>query len=248
MRHTRKFRRDPRHECVLLVRHPKHDRFVQGFGPLLGLGDQSSDLVGLPGNQSLGEPDLLLGQFPHDVESLVSLLGLQAVDGENQLVDRFVLPSQNLGVLLAGGEHDLIAMDVITDRVVRKLDPVVVEEFALDLGNRPVSREPSMPNPAKDVPADRPIRWSDARFDFGALGLAVPGTTGVGTMVELTDELRRAVERMNATIPVIADVHQMPTDGATAIEDVEFPQRVISIRRPMVRHRADLRALVRSFK
>jgi len=150
--------------------------------------------------------------------------------------------------LLAGGEHDLIASDVFTDRVVRKLDPVVVEEFALNLGNRPMSREPSMPDPAKDVPTDRPIWWSDARFDFGALGLAVPGTTGVGTMVELTNELRRAVERMNATIPVIADVHQMPTDGATAIEDVEFPQREISIRGPMVRHRADLRALVRSFK
>jgi hypothetical protein len=139
-------------------------------------------------------------------------------------------------------------MDVITDRVVRKLDPVVVEEFALDLGNRPVSREPSMPDPAKDVPADRPIRWGDARFDFGALGLAVPGTAGVGTMVELTDQLCRAFERMNATIPVIADVHQVPAERATAFNDVEFPQREISIRRLMLRHRAHLRVLVRSSK
>jgi hypothetical protein len=139
-------------------------------------------------------------------------------------------------------------MDVITDRVVRKLDPVDVEEFALDLGNPPVSREPSMSDPAKDVPADRPIRWGDARFEFGTLGLAMPGTTGVGTMVELTDQLRRAVERMNTTIPVIADVHQMPTDWTTAIKDIEFPQHEISIRRPMVRHRAHLRALVKSIK
>jgi hypothetical protein len=248
MRHVQKFRRDRCHEGVLLVRNPKRDRFVQGFGPFLGLGDQSFDLFGRRGNQGLGEPDALLGQFPHDVEGLVSLLGLQAVDGENQLVDRFLLLPQNIGVLLAGGEHDLIAMDVLTDRVVRKLDPVVVEEFALDLRNRPVPRQPPMPDPAKDVPADRPMRWGDARFDFGTLGFAMPRTTGVGTMVELTDQLRRAFQRMNVTIPVIADVHHVPTDRAIAIKDVEFPLREISIRRPMVRHRADLHALVRSLK
>jgi hypothetical protein len=63
-------------------------------------------------------------------------------------------------------------------------------------------------------------------------------------MVELTDELRRPVERMNPTIPVIADVQQMPTDGATAIDDIEFSHCEISIRRPMVRHHADVPALV----
>src|ERR1700688_753703 len=103
-----------------------------------------------------------------------------------------------------------------------------------------------MPNPAEDIPADRPMRWGDARFDFGALGFAVPGTTGVRTMVELTDQFHRTVERMNVTIPVIADVHHAPTDRAVAIKDVEFPQREISTRRPMVRHRAHLHAPVRS--
>jgi hypothetical protein len=39
IRHIRKFRRDSRHRGVLLVRHPKHDQFAQGFGPLPGLGD-----------------------------------------------------------------------------------------------------------------------------------------------------------------------------------------------------------------
>ena len=51
---------------------------------------------------------------------------------------------------------------------------------------------------------------------------------------------------MNATIPVIADVHQMSTDPAIAIEDIEFPQREISVRRPMAAARADLHALMRS--
>jgi hypothetical protein len=35
----------------------------------------------------------------------------------------------------------------------------------------------------------------------------------------------------------------MPTVGAVAIKDVDFAQREIGIRRPMIRHRADLHAL-----
>jgi hypothetical protein len=58
----------------------------------------------------------------------------------------------------------------------------------------------------------------------------------------------RTLECMDVAIPVIADVHHVPAGWAIAIKDVEFPQREISIRRPMVRHRADLHALVRSLK
>jgi hypothetical protein len=67
-------------------------------------------------------------------------------------------------------------------------------------------------------------------------------------MVELTDQFRRAVERMNVTIPVIADVHPVPADRAIAIYNIEFPLREIRICRPMVRHRADLRALMISLE
>ena len=57
----------------------------KGFGPLPGLLDQASDLVlGCP-EQRLSEPHSPPGQLPHDGESLVSLLGLEAVDAENDL-------------------------------------------------------------------------------------------------------------------------------------------------------------------
>ena len=65
-------------------------------------------------------------------------------------------------------------------------------------------------------------------------------------MVELADQFHRAIECMKVTIAVIADVHHTSTDRAVAIKDVEFPQRKISILRPLVWHRADLHALVRS--
>jgi hypothetical protein len=61
MRHVRKLRRDPRHKRVLLVGDPKADRLVQGPGPLLGLGDETLNLVGRRGDEGLGKPHPLLG-------------------------------------------------------------------------------------------------------------------------------------------------------------------------------------------
>ena len=67
-------------------------------------------------------------------------------------------------------------------------------------------------------------------------------------MVEFADQFHRPFEGVNVAIPVIADVHDVPTVGAVTIKDVKFPQREIGIRRPMVRHRADLHALVKSVR
>jgi hypothetical protein len=54
------------------------------------------------------------------------------------------------------------------------------------------------------------------------------------------DQLHRTVQGVEATIPVIADVHHASTGRTVAVEDVEFPEREIGIRRPMVSHPAEL--------
>ena len=41
--------------------------------------------------QQLGEPNTLLGQFAHDVEGLVPFLGLKAVNGQDDIIDSFVV-------------------------------------------------------------------------------------------------------------------------------------------------------------
>ena len=80
----------------------------------------------------------------------------------------------------------------------------------------------------------------------GLLVLACPGQAGIGAVVELADQLHRAVEGMEAAIAVIADVHHASADRTVAVEDVEFPESEIGIRGPVVRHPADLHVLVRS--
>ena len=138
------------------------------------------------------------------------------------LVDLNVLMAQGLRVLLTRSQHDLVVIYVIADGVVGEFDPPGIDEFVSDLGNRPMTREPSMSNPAKDVPADRPMRWSNARFDFGTRGLDVSGTARVGTMVELADQFHRTFECVNVARPVIANIHSTSADRAVAINNVEF--------------------------
>jgi hypothetical protein len=103
-----------------------------------------------------------------------------------------------------------------------------------------------MPDPAEDVPADRPVRWGEGDFEFRALGPGVAGTGGIGAVVELADQLHRAFEGMKVARSVVADVHHPPTGRAIAVEDVEFPKSEIGIRRPLVRHPTDLPAKMRS--
>ena len=98
MRHARKFRRDPRHEASCLSDNHRPTGLPKDAAHSLALAIKRAPRP--PSRRSrFGEPHALLGQFPHDVESLVSLLGLQAVDRQNDLIDRFVLPTQGLGDL-----------------------------------------------------------------------------------------------------------------------------------------------------
>jgi len=83
------------------------------------------------------------------------------------------------------------------------------------------------------VSADRPVRWGDGDIEFGALGLGVTGTSWIGAVVELANQLHRTLERTKVTIPVIGNIHQTTTDWAIAVEDVEFPESEIGIRRPL---------------
>jgi hypothetical protein len=75
---------------VLLVGDPEADRLVQGLGPPPGLGAEPLNLIGRRGDQGFDKPHPRLGEFPHDIGSLVSLLGLQPVDRKDDLIDRFV--------------------------------------------------------------------------------------------------------------------------------------------------------------
>src|SRR4051794_4198053 len=103
-----------------------------------------------------------------------------------------------------------------------------------------------MSDPAEDVPADRPARRGDGNFEFGTLGPGVSGTETIGAMIELADQLHRAVQCMDAAITVVADVHHTTAGRTGPVNDVEFAVGEIRIRGAFVRHPAGLHVLVRS--
>ena len=66
-----------------------------------------------------------------DIESFVSLLGLEPINREHDLIDRFVLSTQGFGVLLTCGEHHLVTPNVLGDGIDGELDRVVVQEVRI---------------------------------------------------------------------------------------------------------------------
>src|SRR3954454_5073697 len=93
-----------------------------------------------------------------------------------------------------------------------------------------------MADPAKDVPADRPLGWGDGGFALGALRLGVSGTVRVWAVVELADQLYGPFERVQATIAVIADRHPPTAARAVAVEDVKCEASEIGVGGPAVGH------------
>src|SRR4051812_43766029 len=98
-----------------------------------------------------------------------------------------------------------------------------------------------MPDPAEDVPTDGHLGQSEGDLKLGALGLGVSRAGRIGTVIELADQLHRSVQGMEAAIAMIADVHHPSADRTVPVQDVEFPEGEIGVRRPMVSHPAELR-------
>src|SRR5262249_61752334 len=99
----------------------------------------------------------------------------------------------------------------------------VRQYIRLDLLYRPVTSAPALTDTSEDVPPDRPLGQSDRDLQFGALGLGVTGTVGVGAVVEFAHQLYRPLEGVDPAVPVVTDMHRPPADHTGAVEDVEFP-------------------------
>ena len=145
--------------------------------------------------------------------------------------------------MLARREHRLVAIDVIGDPGHRKVDGKGVVQIRTDLGDRRVARESPMADPTEDVPGDAPTGQSDGRFDLGALGLGMPRAARVGAVIELGDEMDGAVEGEEVAMSMIADVHQVPADGAVPVDDIEFQESEIRVLGPVMWHGVDFRVV-----
>ena len=85
---------------------------------------------------------------------------------------------------------------------------------------------------------NRPKRWSVRSRDTWSWNARA---ARVGTVIQLGDEMDGAVESEELTMSMIADVHQVPADGAVPVDDIEFQESDIGVLGPVMWHGVDLR-------
>jgi hypothetical protein len=152
------------------------------------------------------------------MEGLVALLRLQAVDAQPQVSDVPVGPAQQVGILLAGGDHGPVAAEVDGDGVLGKADPVTIDQFVPDLGDGPVPGEAAVADETEDVPADQPTGQGEGKFGGRAEGGRARRAGGIGAMSEATAKLHGMLQGIDAMTAATADVQ-----GRSAADAVGLP-------------------------
>ncbi len=71
----------------------------------------------------------------------------------------------------------------------------------------------------------------------------MPRAARVGTVIELGDEMDGAVEGEDVAMSMIADIHQVPADGAVPVDDIEFEESEIRVLGPVMWHGVDFRVV-----
>jgi hypothetical protein len=219
MRHPRKLGGDSLNERLLLVRHPQHHRLTQLCGPLLGLADETLDLVGGAGHQRLGEPDPLGVEFADHVERFVSLFGLESVNAQDQGVAVAIHVGQDGRILLSGRDHDPITPQSAGNGVLGERDVVRVGQFGTQLGYGPVPCKTPVPDPTEHAPADDPPGQGDLSFGQGAECACVRRAGVVGAVDQFAHQFHRPVEREEPVEPMIANRQRATTHRAVTLLD-----------------------------
>ena len=117
-------RRDPADERILFIQHPEPHRFAEPLRPAPRLRQQLLDLCRRTGQEGLGKPNPFALQFAHDIERFVAFLRLESIDAQDHGIHVGIRGRELIGIVLASGQHLLVAMDVALDRIVRQANLV----------------------------------------------------------------------------------------------------------------------------
>ena len=121
-------------------------------------------------------------QFANDIERLMALFRLQPVDRKDDFIRVGVSLVELIHVLPVGGDHRLVLVRIVFNRVVGKANAIGVFQFLANLRYGPMPGEASMTNPAENVPTDQPAGKCIVRL------LLWTKRTGYGAIVVWTTE------------------------------------------------------------
>ena len=165
----------------------------------------------------------------------MALLGLQAVDAEDDPRRAAVGQSEIVRILLSGGEDRLVAGYVAFYGVLRAVDLIGVLELLADLRYAPVPCDAALTNPGEHVPADAQARGRHDELGARADGVSACRTLGVHAVGEFGDDVKGAIEDIHVAVAMIADGESIEAADRTA--GVGFQHQAIEdgIGRPTMR-------------
>lgn len=167
------------------------------------------------GNPRLGKPDPLAAQLTDHVERLRAFLRVPAVDAPPHVAGPVLLPTPHQRILLSGGQHLLVPLPVVLQRVCGEVALVAVEQFGAALRHRPMPCDPPVPDPAKDLPPDQPAGHGEPQLGCGVEGPTRVGTRLVGTMPQLANQRQGSRKRKDVVLAMIAHRTSYARKGRT---------------------------------
>ncbi len=134
MRHARQFLGHGLADRLLAVRDDARDRHWQG---LAHLGQQRRQIGAGGGEQAPGQEDFARDTVAENPENLVTDIGLQAIDGQDDTGLLLQQPLQPLRISGRQGRQFVVALQEIEDGALGE-DDAAASEFVVDLGDAAV--------------------------------------------------------------------------------------------------------------
>src|SRR5439155_18725822 len=161
---------------------------------------QRLDLRRRTGQEGLRTPDPCALQCAHDLERFVAFLRLESIAAQAHGIHLGIRGRSLRRIVLARGQHRLVALDGARDRLVRQAHLGRLGSRRPDLPDRPVTGEAPMPQPTPHLPAHDPPGPGQGCFGCRTEGPGVGRAYTCGTMDQLPDDMPRAMESAHATM------------------------------------------------
>ncbi len=182
---------------------------------LAHLGNQAGQVLGGGRQEAPGPKDLPGEAVTQDPEDLVTDVGLQSIDGQDDATLLAQQGSQPLGVGCGQRPEFVVAVQEVGDRALRN-DQAAAGQPLVDLGDAAVLGISEPSDSGHDIEAELVIGQGEVGFGLGPVGQTEPGAIGIVAASDGQRQMQDAVERGDGAEVVVAGPERLLTFRAIA--------------------------------
>ena len=174
------------------------------------LGDQAGQVLGCGRQEALGQQDLTGEAITQDPEDLVTDVGLQSVDGQDDATLVAQERSQPLGVGRGQRPELVVAIPQVGDRALRN-DQATAGQLVVDLRDAAVLGMTEATDQRHDIEPELVIGQGEVGLGLGPVGLMETGAIGIGAASDGQRQPEDAVESRDGAEVVVAGMEPVLT-------------------------------------